>query len=337
MPLLSYFKTPKNIQSLTGKKSKSLRSWKQKFHDHTGQKQNSFQLAFLLQGSVVSTIIPWVSFFSGYSLFVTLLQDWMKYINSPQLDNNGGITHIIVSSNLLLSLLLIFRTNAAYQRYWEGRKLWGILVNTIRNLARGISIIIEEHSTDNKLAKEANIKLTVAFAFALKSHLRSESINKELMPLMSYSNYSKLKNVEHLPLKIVFWIGDYLQEQYRHNLVNLYQLNTLHKLVDNLVDVLGGCERIVKTPTPLIYSIFLKQVLVIYCLILPLELVVHFNWWTTLVMAFFSFLLFGIEEIASELENPFGSDPNDLPLDVICNTIFRNVEELIKSNENCNR
>lgn len=337
MPLFTHSEPPKNAQRFTGKKSKSLKSWKQKFHDHTGQKRNGFQLVFLLQGSVISTVAPWVVFFSGYSLFITLLKDWIKYISFPQLDNSGGITHIIVSFNLLLSLLLIFRTNAAYERYWEGRKLWGSLVNTVRNLARGILITIEDHSTSNKVAKEANMRLTVAFAVALKLHLRRESISQELMPLMCSSNYSKLKNVEHPPLKIACWIGDYLQEQYRHDLVNLYQLNTLCKLVDDLVDVLGGCERILKTPTPLIYSIFLKQILVIYCLILPLELVIHLGWWTAFAMAFFSLILFGIEEIASELENPFRNEPNNLPLDVICNMIYRNVEELVKSNDNCNR
>ena len=83
--------------------------------------------------------------------------------------------------------------------------------------------------------------------------------------------------------------------------INIYQLNTLHKLLDDLVDILGGCERILKNPTPIVYnSLFLKQLLVIYCLILPIELAVHFHFWTILIMALFSLILFGIEEIGSD-------------------------------------
>jgi putative membrane protein len=135
--------------------------------------------------------------------------------------------------------------------------------------------------------------------------------------------------MNHPSLEIAFWIGDYLQHQHDHNCLNIYQLSNLHKFVDDLVNILGGCERILKTPMPLAYASKFKQLLLIYCLILPLELVTVMNWWTGLVMGFVSFTLFGIEQIGAEIEEAFGYDPNDLPLDVICNTMRRNVEDLI--------
>ena len=178
------------------------------------------------------------------------------------------------------------------------------------------------------------MRLISDFCVALKSHLRQEEIiEEELMSLMTNSKYKQLYKSGHPSLIIIFWIGEYLQEQYLLNRVNLYQLNTLHKLLDDLVDILGGCERILKTPTPIAYSLFLKQLLVIYCFILPIELVVHFHFWTILIMALFSLILFGVEEIGSELENPFGRDPNDLPLDLICHTISGNIQELIELNQ----
>jgi putative membrane protein len=148
---------------------------------------------------------------------------------------------------------------------------------------------------------------------------------------MSDIQYFKLKDTQHPPLQIAFWIRDYLQHQHERNCINIYQLTGLHNLVDDLVDILGGCERILRTPLPLIYSIKLRQLLLIFCLILPVEIVSHLTWWTGVITAFVSFTLLSIEEIGSEIEEPFGHDPNDLPLDMICNTMRRNVEELIIS------
>lgn len=320
---------PKNHTTASSKKSNYLRSWKQKYHDYSGKRLNWFQVIFLLQGSIIVNIIPWIAFFSLYSSMISLLEYHENHISLPKI--TGGLPNIVLSFNLVLSLLLIFRTNAANERHWEGRKLWGVLVNTSRNLGRGISIIIEERSINDRLEKETIIQLVTAFAVAMKLHLRREPINAELIELMSSLHYCKLKKTNHPPLQIVFWIGKYLQDVYHRNLVNVYQLNSLQSLVNDLVDILGGCERILKTPTPLVYSIFLKQLLIIYCLILPIELVGIFKWWTIPVMIVISLTLFGIEEIGSELENPFGHDPNDLPLDMICDTISGNIEDLITS------
>jgi putative membrane protein len=111
--------------------------------------------------------------------------------------------------------------------------------------------------------------------------------------------------------------------------LNIYQLSDMHKLLDLLVDMLGGCERILRTPMPIAYAIHLKQLLLLYCLSLPFQMVSSIQWWTGPVVALISFTLFGIEEIGIEIENPFGHDPNDLPLDAICATIQRNIEDLI--------
>jgi putative membrane protein len=131
------------------------------------------------------------------------------------------------------------------------------------------------------------------------------------------------------PLEVAFWIGDYLQQQHNRNCLNTYQLIDLSDVLESMVDMLGACERILKTPIPLAYVIHLKQLLLIYCLLLPFELVSILNWWTGIVVGLVSFTLFGIEEIGVEIENPFGHDPNDLPLDAICETMRRNIEDLI--------
>jgi putative membrane protein len=231
--------------------------------------------------------------------------------------------------NIVLGLLLVFRTNTAYERFWEGRKCWGAIVNTSRNLARQIWIAVAEESPSDRAGKIAALRLIIAFSIATKLHLRQEAVNQELENLISLEQYRKLKPMSHPPLEVAFWIGDYLQEQYERQRLNIYQLSDMHKLLDLLVDMLGGCERILRTPMPIAYAIHLKQLLLLYCLSLPFQMVSSIQWWTGPVVALISFTLFGIEEIGIEIENPFGHDPNDLPLDAICATIQRNIEDLI--------
>lgn len=229
---------------------------------------------------------------------------------------------------IVLGLLLVFRTNTAYERYWEGRKLWGQLINTVRNLARQIWIIVLERDKRDRDHKIAMLRLLVAFAVSVKLHLRHQRPNEELRPLMARQYFDRLIGMNHPPLEIAFWIGDYLQFQHQRDRLNIYQLTAMQQTLNEMVNILGGCERILKTPIPPAYSIHLKQLLMLYCFSLPFQLVSLFGWWTGLVVLLISFALFGIEEIGIEIEDPFGLDANDLPLDDICKTMLRNIEDL---------
>jgi len=260
-----------------------------------------------------------------FGVFISILHSYQVPVSYPIL---GAIVPSIV-----LGLLLVFRTNTAYDRFWEGRLLWGTLNNNIRNLSRQIWVNVAEENPDDRMQKIAIVRLLVAFAIATKLHLREESIdNAELQEIMPSSKYFQLKNLRNPPLEIAFWIGDYLQQQYRHNCINAHQLETMQNLLNSMVDALGGCERILRTPMPLAYAIHLKQLLLIYCLLLPFQLVHSLHWLTGLVVGLISFTLLGIEEIGIEIENPFGYDANDLPLDKICTNMQYNLEDLITLN-----
>jgi putative membrane protein len=307
--------------------SRKQNSFTGKYHLYTGEKRNWFQVSLLLEMSVVPVILPWVLLCGVYGFLVSILHNWGFPVAFPE--KSAVLTNAVLSFNIGFTLLLVFRTNTAHERFWEGRKLWGSLVNTVRNLAQGIYVVVKEQSPQDRVEKEATLRLLVAFAVAMKLHLRAEPVDEQLASLMSEIQYFKLKDTQHPSLQIAFWIRNYLQHQQDRNCVNIYQLTALHNLVDDLVDILGGCERILKTPLPLIYTIKLRQLLLIFCLILPLEIVNNLTWWTGIIMVFVSFTLLSIEEIGSEIEEPFGHDPNDLPLNAICNTMLRNVEELI--------
>ncbi len=230
--------------------------------------------------------------------------------------------------NIVLGLMLVFRTNTAYERFWEGRKLWGGLVNTVRNLARQIWIIIPELNERDRQEKVIALHSLVAFAVATKLHLRKETVNEELQALLPFERFESLQHMNNPPLEVAGWISDFLQTQYQRDRLNAYQLNGMQLLLNQLVDILGGCERILKTPIPLAYSIHLKQLLLLYCFSLPFQLVDNSGWWTGPLVILISFTLFGIEEIGIEIENPFGHDFNDLPLDDICRTMLRNIDDL---------
>ncbi|NQZ64280.1 MULTISPECIES: bestrophin family protein [Crocosphaera] len=280
-----------------------------------------FRFIWQWQGSVIPAILPRVSACAFFALGVTCLYYFGINVALPL---KSGLVPSIV-----LGLLLVFRTNTAYERYWEGRKLWGTLINTVRNLSRTIWVIIKENDSSDRTEKITTLKLLIAFAIATKLQLRSEPVNEELERFLPQEGYNKLCTMSHPPLEIAFWIGDYLQQQYEKQAIDSYQLTAMFKLLDTMVDVLGACERILKTPIPLAYTIHLKQLVLLYCLTLPFQFVDELGWMTAPIVALISFTILGIEAIGIEIEDPFGYDANDLPLDQICYTMDRNIEDLI--------
>jgi ion channel-forming bestrophin family protein len=280
-----------------------------------------FKMALQLRGSVVLSVLP-RSLLCGLFGFAIFLLHYYKYpVALPAL--------AALIPNIVLGLLLVFRTNTAYDRYWEGRKCWGTMIVAVRNLARQIWIAVQEPKPGDRAAKITALHLLVAFAVATKLHLRQEPINNELEGLLSADQADKLRMMNNPPLKVAFWLGDYLQVQQARGCLSVHQLVAMHNLLDNLVAALSGCERILKTPMPLAYAIHLKQLLLLYCLSLPFQMVGSLGGWTAPVVTLISFTLFGIEEIGIEIENPFGLDANDLPLDSICSTMLQNVNDLI--------
>lgn len=278
-------------------------------------------LTLRVKSSVIPAIWPRVLFCGLFGLLISILYHLGFPLSLPILQG--------LVPTLVLGLLLVFRTNTAYDRFWEGRKAWGTIVNNARNFARQIWVTVEETQPENVAEKVNAVRLLVAFAVATKLHLRQEPINSEIKELLAPEKFEKLQGMNHPPLQIAFWIADYLEQQSSLEKLNSYQVTSMFKLLDAMVEGLGACERILKTPMPLAYAIHLKQLLFIYCMALPFQMVGDLMWWTGAGVALISFTLFGIEEIGVEIENPFGYDANDLPLDAICATMLRNIEDLI--------
>lgn len=234
---------------------------------------------------------------------------------------NTTAIHSLVG--FVLSLLLVFRTNSAYERWWTGRTMWGNVVNDSRNLA----VKIEAFIVDEK-RKPILKDLIIAFPFFLKDHLRSStSLN---LPLSELFDKKYFAAHDHKPLAILKAMSKAINVCYRNNLLTDQQVILIQNDVNGLGNSLGACERIKNTPIPYSYNIFLKKVIFLYVFSMPFGFVVDFGYWAMPIVALIFYVFTSIEVIAEEIEDPFGTDANDLPTDIICENIKRNVEEVIR-------
>ena len=299
-------------------------------HRKKAKKKGWFEFALQLKGSVIVSVYKPVIILSVFGLIISFLSYLQLPVSQPILGS--------VIPSIVLGLLLVFRTNTAYDRFWEGRRLWGSLVNDSRTLAWQIGVIINDLEPEDRVQKQVAMRLIPILLVAIKAHLRLETNNKELEELMSISQAEsqclQLMDINNKPLQITKWIADYIQQQYQkgNDYLHYSHAPLLQSNLKSIIDAIGGCERILRTPLPLAYVIHLKQLVLIYCILLPFQLVKDLGWWTGLFVGLVSFALLGIEEIGIEIENPFGYDDNDLPLDTICNTVKQDIEELISSN-----
>jgi putative membrane protein len=223
----------------------------------------------------------------------------------------------------VISLLLVFRTNTAYDRWWEGRKLWGAIVNDSRNLALKINAI---ESIKNE---KAFFKNTISnFCFSSKNHLRDQTNECEL----EFNEFNEREQYIHTDHKPIFFVN--LLQSKLYHLKSKGQISDnewliLDKNVNALVDSIGGCERIKNTPIPYSYSLFIKKFIFIYVITLPLAFVNQFSYFSAFIATFVFYALVSMEVLAEEIEDPFGEDDNDLPTDQICERIKQNVSEIL--------
>ena len=225
----------------------------------------------------------------------------------------------------VLGLLLVFRTNTAYDRWWEGRKLLGALVNTSRNLALKINTFLPENDTAKR---KLFSQLISNYCFSMKDHLRDKKIVSEL-ELSNELSEKELLSSNHHPNLIAQKIFTQTKRMYDQKNItdNIYL--TIDDQVKQYTDIIGGCERIKKTPIPYSYNIFIKKFIFIYTMTLPLGLATTFEYWAIPISLFILYILASLELLAEEIEDPFGEDTNDLPVNDICVTIKKNVEEIL--------
>ena len=255
---------------------------------------------------------------SIYTAIISFLEmEVFKLADTSPIKN---ITMMHSMLGFVISLLLVFRTNTAYDRWWEGRKLWGSLVNNSRNLALKLSVMLDEK--DDKIFFRKTIP---HFANVLNLHLKDQSISQELFDEFNIN----IEHKKHKPNQVVKLMLKKINELHQQNKISGQQLLFLNPELSSFTEICGACERIKNTPIPFSYSIFLKKFIFFYVMTLPFGYVFSLGYYTIPVVIFIFYVLASLELIAEEIEEPFGGDENDLPTQRMSENIKKNIEEIL--------
>jgi putative membrane protein len=290
------------------------------------------QMLFTNRGGVLTHTLPRVVAITGFALAVTAISDLTDY-DFPRLTLQP-----FQLVGVSLGIFLAFRNNAAYDRFWEGRKLWGSLVNTSRSLSRQVLTFIappnpNEAASQELLALQRRfIMQEIAFVNSLRHHLRRESPFEDLTRLLPAAEVDQLRAVRNVPVEILRQIGVQVRDAWRRGWIHDYHVPVLEQSLIELTNIQGACERILNTPFPFPYTVLMHRIVAVYCLFLCFGLVHDSGWATPFIVFLISHAFFGFDEIGDELEQPFGHDPCDLPLNQLCGVIEANLRQMLGEN-----
>lgn len=275
------------------------------------------------KADTVRVLLPMILAIAAYSGLIAWLE--LNYWNLSQNSYIKNLTVLHTLLGLVMSLLLVFRTNTAYDRWWEGRKLWGALVNNSRNLALQLDAIFpDEDHVNRKYFK----KIIPLYAQVLKDHLRSEKIRLEL-DQEEHPELKKLNTEKHVPNQVASLIMRRIYRLHASGKINDTQMINLKSELQSFTDICGACERIKNTPIPFSYSLFVKKFIFFYVMTLPFGFVLSLGYFVIAVTVFVFYVLASLELIGEEIEDPFGGDTNDLPVEKIAANIKKHVAEIL--------
>lgn len=277
--------------------------------------------SFIFQVSKADTIrklFPMMIIIGLYSGAIGYLE--IVYWHLPEDSHVKNISVMHSMLGFVISLLLAYRTNTAYDRWWEGRKMWGGLVNSSRNLALKLSTIL---ASENDLAFFR--KMIPSYASILQKHLNDEDTGKQLFDDVDL----EIDHHKHRPNQVAKMLFQKVTDLYLSKKITGDQLIIINNELQSFTDICGACERIKNTPIPYSYSAFIKKFIFIYVLTLPFAYVFILGYFVIPVVVFIFYVLASLELIAEEIEDPFGTDSNDLPIKKIASNIKKHIEEIL--------
>ena len=275
-------------------------------------------------------LIPLMIGVGAYAILIAFLEHiYLESDSAKDITKNiSGIYNIL---GFTLSLLLVFRTNSAYDRWWEGRKLWGELTNVSRSFAAQLNALLPESDKTSRLVLHKYISL---FAFSLQLHLKNnkvkpEHINLELIDPVFDKQRQRIIDSYHQPQEIYTLIVAYCQQLKEINKIDTQQIYLFKPELTKFIDVCGACERIKNTPIPFSYSVFLKKFIFFYVMLFPLIYGMQMSYFVIPATIFVLYVLASIELIAEEIEDPFNGDAHDLPTLAIALNIKKSAESIL--------
>jgi putative membrane protein len=268
------------------------------------------RLFLVMRGSVLPNI--WKSL-----LATTLLAAAVTWTHGSLWGHKIAIGAIpFTLMGLPLAIFLGFRNNAAYDRYWEGRKQWGELVTRSRNLARQCLSLVDECAARERMMRRAN-----AFAHALRHRLRGSDPAADVQPWLSTEEWARLQSLPNLNHALMLEMGADLNQCLRERRIDPVLATSVDASLSAMNGVATACERIRGTPIPFSYTLLLHRTAYLYCLLLPFGLVDAIGDLTPIVTLLVAYTFFGLDALGDEIEEPFGTSDHDLPLEAMCRTI----------------
>jgi ion channel-forming bestrophin family protein len=270
------------------------------------------------RADTVRKLLPMILAIGAYTALVAWVDLVWLDLSDDVLVKNLPVMHSLLG--FAISMLLVFRTNTAYDRWWEGRKHWGALVNVTRNLA----VKLDAWLPGAEPQRRAFAALLGQFAHELRRHLLRENTRLELDET-AHPELPQLDRTRHTPTQVVQALHEQVRKARMKGMLDEQCFLLLHQDMNALLDICGACERIKNTPIPYSYSAFIKKFIVVYSVTLPLGFVFTLGWIAVPVVIFIFYVLASLEIIAEEIEDPFGEDGNDLPMLRMAEVINENV------------
>jgi putative membrane protein len=268
---------------------------------------------------VMKTLMPALAFMGVFSSVICYV--FLEHIEPNHFPSSTSAHSLL---GIVLGLFLVFRTNSAYDRWWEGRRLWGGLVNSTRNLALKLNAILPKESVDRKWYAQ----MISNFVFVTKESLR-DSVDYSELEFSDDEELRNLKRAAHKPNCIASALYKRTENLFKSNAITGFHLTNLDKELKDFIDLMGACERIKRTPIPYSYTMYIKKFIFIYIITLPFGFITTFGYFTIPTVIIISYILLSVELIAEEIEDPFGKDINDLPTDELSQKIKANVQEIL--------
>ena len=275
---------------------------------------NLLTLLFTLRGSILPRVAPKLAGIVAVSCAVV----WAEARWPEAFPVTAGVTPFTVVG-LALSIFLSFRNNACYERWWEARKAWGSLIGEVRNLARALPALLTEHEAAPQLRRLS------AFAHGLHARLRGLD---EMGAVDGKTPGADRSGPSPTDSVLAAMTRD-LAALVRTGRLTDIQFGILEARIEALSAVHTACERIANTPLPFAYTLLVYRTAWLYCLLLPVGLTGSLGWGTPVVVALVAYTFFGLDALGDELEEPFGTEPNDLPLDAMVRAIDRIVHHAL--------
>lgn len=261
-------------------------------------------------------------------LYAVIFESFNYYYDNEAINIPIAIPTIV---GTIISLLLAFKSNQAYDRWWEARIVWGAIVNDSRSLIRQVITFYRDPNFSIEAIdfKENFAKRQIAWCYSLSYSLREKDPYKSVKKILNDDDYQYVKKHKHVPNAILMLHSKDLKKAYENDKINTYQQVEIDKTITRLCDYMGKCERIKNTIFPTTYSLYIRFTLCLFIILLPFALTELLGWLQIPLVTTIGAAFFLIEKMAIHLQDPFESKPTDTPMTTICGTIEKNLNQMI--------